>query len=135
MSVKSYILIFLVVTVCVKLISCNNDFSSTNDYLIGVDSINAPDSVLSDKPFDIVFFGIAGLNTCQKFKTFNISYNYKDVNIEAWGTDDSNGNPCGEGIVYLNGQIVTLSLFPPGQYRIIVNEPGNITLVKKIIVK
>jgi hypothetical protein len=58
-----------------------------------------------------------------------------DVNIEAWGTDNSNGNSCGEGIVYLNGQKVTLNLFPPGQYWIIVNEPGNITLFKKIIVK
>ena len=93
-------------TICVKLISCNNDLSSINDYLIEVDSINAPDSVISDKPFDVIFFGIVGLNTCQMFKTFNISYNDNDVNIEAWGTDNSNGNGyVGEAFV---GEDITI---------------------------
>lgn len=135
MSAKSYILLFFVVTICIKLLSCNNDSNSANDYLVKIDSIHAPDSAISNKPFDVVFYGIVGLNTCQQFKTFNIVYNNNDVNIEAWGTDDSNGAPCGEGIVSLNGHKVTLSLFRPGSYRVAVNEPNDLTLVKQIIVK
>src|ERR1700693_3910005 len=112
MSLKSFIQLFFVATICMKLFSCKNDLSSANDYLIKVDSIHAPDSILSNNPFEIVFFGIAGLNTCQSFKTFNIKFNNKDVHIESWGTDNSDGNPCGEGIIYLSGQKVTLKFFP-----------------------
>jgi hypothetical protein len=118
-----------------KLLSCNNDSFSTNDYKIKVDSIHSPDSVLSNKPFEVVFYGIVGLNKCQQFKTFNIVYNNNDVNIEAWGTDNSNGTPCGEGIIYLDGRKVTISLFRQGSYRVVVNEPNDLTLVKQIVVK
>ena len=118
-----------------KLSSCKNDSFSANDYLIKVDSIHSPDSVISNNPFDVVFFGIVGFNTCQQFKTFNTVYNNNDVNIEAWGTDNSNGALCGEGIVYLDGHKVTLSFFQKGSYRIEVNEPNDIALVKQIIVK
>jgi hypothetical protein len=135
MSAKLYILLFFVVTICIKLSSCNTDPNSANDYLLKVDSVHAPDSVISNKPFDVMFFGIVGLNTCQQFKTFNIAYNNNDVNIEAWGSDNRNGIPCGEGIIYLDGRKVTLSLFRHGPYRIVVNEPNELTLVKQIIVK
>ena len=134
MSTKSLILLIFFI-ICVKLLSCKSDTSGANDYLIDVDSIHAPDSVIANKAFDIVFFGVAGLNTCQHFKTFNIGYNQNDVHIEAWGTDDSNGRACGEAINYLNGYKVTLNLFPQGVYRILIREPNATTLVKQILVK
>jgi hypothetical protein len=126
---------FAVVLICMRFLSCKDDLSSTNDYLVQVDSIHVQDTVISDKALNVVFFGIVGLNTCQRFKTFNINYNNNDVQIEAWGTDNSNGGVCGEGIVYLNGQQVTLNLYPAGTYRILITEPNGTTLVKQIIVK
>ncbi len=134
MTYKSYILIFVVI-LSVKLVSCKLDSSGANDYLIRVDSIHAPDSVISEKSFDVFFFGIVGLNTCQHFKTFNIGYYNNDVNIEAWGTDLSNGGTCGDAIVYLNGQKLTLNLYPSGNYKILISEPNGAKLVKQIIVK
>jgi hypothetical protein len=123
------------VVIWITFLSCRNDSASSNDYLIKVDSIHSPDSTISNKPIDVVLYGIVGLNTCQHFKTFNIAYNKNDVHLEAWGTDIFNGSPCGEGITYLDEQKVTLSLFSPGVYRIVVREPDDLTLVKQIIVR
>lgn len=103
--------------------------------MINVDSIHTPDSVIANKAFDVIFFGIAGLNTCQHFKTFNTVYNNNEIHIEAWGTDESNGGACGEAIEYLTGQKLTLTLFPAGIYKIMVTEPNATTLVKQIIVR
>lgn len=134
MLIRSYILLTLLI-ICVKLISCKSDSSGANDYLIDVDSIHAPDSVIANTEFDVAFFGIAGLNSCQHFKTFNIGYNKNDIIIEAWGTDERNEHPCGEAIEYLNGHKVTLKLFPQGFYRLLISEPNATTLVKQILVK
>jgi len=135
LKIRAYILIPGLFIFCTNFFSCNNYSSVANDYLIRVDSIHAPDSVIQNEGFDVVFFGIIGLNTCQHFKSFNIDYNNKDVHIEAWGTDNSKGEICGEGIVYLNGQKVTIKLYPSGTYRIKITDPNDITLVKQIVVK
>ena len=119
------------------LFSCNlNQNSSSNDFLIRVDSIHAPDTVVSNTPFNVVFFGTIGFNECASFKTFNrTDENTFNIGIEAWGTYNSTSAVCPPAMVTLNGQKLSLTLPLPGVYRISILNTGAVTLVKQIVAK
>jgi len=124
-----------IIVIGLSLLSCHNDSENSNDFIIRVDSVKIPYVVSSATPFDIVFYGTIGFNSCYSFKTFNRAITDNDIKIEAWGTLDYIEGKCPEGLVSLNGQILTLTIPLPGTYRIVIKEPEDYTLVKQITVK
>ena len=135
MKIKTSFSLLTACAACIMLFSCNLDQSSNNDFLIKVDSIHTPDSVVSNTTFDIVFFGTIGFDKCTSFKTFNQTYNNNDVDIEAWGTYNSTPAVCPPALITLDGQKLPMTLPFPGVYRILIQDPGAITLVKQIVAK
>lgn len=103
------------------------------DFLIKIDSIHLPDSIQSNTPFDIAFFGTIGFDGCHSFKTFNTVLNNNNITIEVMGTFDNKAETCPTAIVSLDGRKLTLTITYPGVYNIRIKEPGYY-LVNKIIV-
>lgn len=124
-----------VIAIGLSILSCHIDSDNSSDFIIRVDSVKIPDTVSSATPFDIVFFGTIGFNSCYSFKTFNRVVKDNDIKIQAWGTLDYKEGKCPEGLVSLNGQILKLTIPLPGTYRIVIKEPEDYTLVKQITVK
>ena len=135
MKIRTSISLLTAFAACIMLFSCHLDQNGNNDFLIKVDSIHAPDTVDSNTAFDIVFFGTIGFDECTSFKSFNQTKDNNDVDIEAWGTYDSTPAVCPPALITLDGQKLSMSLPFPGVYRILIKDPGPITLVKKIVVK
>ena len=134
-TVKRYIRLLSVISVCIMFLSCLKNPSSDNDFLIKVDSINIPLTISSGTPFDIEFFGTIGFDQCNGFKTFNQIHENNNITIEAWGTYDNNGGACPPDLIYMSGQKLNLTIPIPGEYTIKIREPNDYLLVKQIIVK
>ena len=135
MKTRTYISLLTVCAACIMLFSCNLDQSSNNDFLIKVDSIHAPDTVVANSTFDVVFFGTIGFDECTSFKTFNRTDSNNDIDIEAWGTYNSTSAVCPPAMITLDGQKLSMSIPFPGVYRLLIQDPGAITLVKQIVAK
>jgi hypothetical protein len=114
--------------------SCTLKDPTGNDFLIKVDSIHCPDSVIANVSFDIEFYGTVGFNDCFRFKTFNPKINDKKTTIQTWGTYD-NTSDCHEALVLLNGQKLSMRIPYVGTYIIEVSEPNTTILKKLILVK
>lgn len=136
MKIKLNTGLFIALIICSIIASCSDDDSgAVSDFLIKVDSIHCPDSVMSNTRFDIEFFGIIGFNGCYSFKTFNQHINDYDILIEAWGTYDNNATICPEALVLLNGQKLGMTFAKPGIYRIEIAEPDFTVIIKNVLVK
>jgi hypothetical protein len=118
---------------CIVFSSCQNKLTTTNDFLIKVDSIHFPDTVPTFTQFNIEFFGIIGFNGCVKFKSFMSSTNDNRITISAWGTFDDKAGTCPDMLVSLDGIKFNTTFTSPGTYLIIVQEPDNSSLVVQII--
>lgn len=135
-TIKLSVRFLPVITLFIFLISCRNDLNNnSNDFLVLVDSINAPDTVRYSAPFDINFYGTVGFNTCERFISFKVTIQDNDINIEAWGTSEFKPGQCPDSLVLLNGQNLNLAIPSPGTYTIVVQEPVDFVLVKQLIVK
>jgi len=132
--VKSLVSIFTVTGFCLIFFSCRNDLSSNSDFLIHVDSIRVPETVIQAKSFDIEFFGVIGFNGCYSFKTFNRVVKGNEITIEAFGTLDEKSGVCPDVLVTLDGIKLSSTINLPGIYQIIIKEPDSFTLIKQIIV-
>jgi hypothetical protein len=116
--------------------SCGDgDSGGYSDFLIKVDSIHCPDSVMPNTRFDIEFFGVVGFNGCYSFKTFNQHVSDFDILIEAWGTYDNSSGICTDALVLLNGQKLGMTFAKPGIYRLEIAEPDNTIIIKNVLVK
>jgi hypothetical protein len=136
MKLKLNIGLFIALTTCAMIASCGDDDSGGNsDFMIKVDSIHCPDSVMPNTRFDIEFFGVIGFNGCYSFKTFNQHVSDFDILIEAWGTYDNSSGICPEVLVLLNGQKLGMTFAKPGIYRIEIAEPDNTIIIKNVLVK
>jgi hypothetical protein len=136
MKTKLNISLVIVIALSAIIASCSNDDSGgTSDFLIKVDSIHCPDSVVANTRFDIEFFGVIGFNGCFSFKTFNQHIFDYDILIEAWGTYDNSSGICPDALVLLNGQKLGMTFAKPGIYRIEIAEPDNTIIIKNVLVK
>jgi hypothetical protein len=136
MQTKKLITIFLsFITFCLILISCHKDPSGPELFLIKVDSIHVPNTILSNTPFDIDFFGTIGSNGCHKFESFQTSVNNTDFMIEAWGSRDNKNGVCPTVMVYLTGYKLIVTISTSGNYTLKIKQPDNTFLSKEITVK
>ena len=126
------IVLIILLTLCIGLLSCNTDKNETNDFLIKVDSIHVPETIVSANPFEIVFYGVIGFNGCYSFKSFNTVNNGSTIIVEAWGTSDFSNLLCPDALVTLDGYTLKLTIPTPGIYKVIIHEPGNFSLITQL---
>jgi hypothetical protein len=112
-----------------------NDSYTHQEFLVAVDSIHAPDTVNSNIPFEIEFFGTIGWDGCYFFSKFNQVMSGEDLQIEAWAIYDNHDRVCSSTEVSLDGQKMTATIPTPGTYRIKVSQPYYTHLIKQIIVR
>ena len=124
----------LLLAASLNIASCKKELSTSSDFLIPVDSIKVPNVVISEKPFDVEFFGTISYNGCVSFKTFNTIMNHNEIIIEAWATYDKNDKACPTVMVYLTGQKLNLTIPFPGNYFIIIKGPGGSNISRQITV-
>jgi hypothetical protein len=132
--IKTVLLLLMILTLGFLLRSCLGEPYTYEDYLIKVDSIHIPGTILSRTPFDIEFFGTVGFDGCHSFKTFNQTSKDNDINIEVLGKYESNGT-CPAVLVTLNGQKLNMTLNLQGIYNIKIQQPDNSSFVRQITVK
>jgi hypothetical protein len=114
------------------LFSCNHksDFISI---LIKVDSIQVPNQLTVNVPFEIKFFGTIGGDGCYSFSNFNVQIDNNNILIEAWGKIER-AIICPTVIVYLTGHNQTYTIQNTGTYNLKIKQPDNSYLEKQITV-
>ena len=133
-SSKSFIKLLIVVTFFYVLYSCKGGPYQVKDFLIKVDSIQVPNAVASNTPFEIAFFGTVGVNGCFHFEAFRQNFNNNDIYIEAWGSLDYQATVCPTVMVYLEGRKLSLTIPAPGIYNLKIKQPDANPLIKQITV-
>lgn len=129
------LLLLIIPGILFTISACVDKLKSQNDFLIPVDSVQIPEVITANTPFDIKFFGTIGANGCHSFKTFNRTIKKNEIIIEAWGTFDDKEADCPQVMVTLDGQILNMTIPNPGIYLIRISEPYDFVLVKQITVK
>ena len=131
---KSFMKQLSVVTFFCILYSCKGSSYQVKEFMIKVDSIQVPNVVASNTPFDIAFFGTVGNNGCFSFEAFRQNFNNNDIYIEAWGNLDYQATVCPAVMVYLNGRKLGITISVPGIYNLKIGQPDANPLIKRITV-
>jgi hypothetical protein len=104
-------------------------------FLIQVDSIQTPDNITINEPFDIIFYGTIGTNGCYQLSRFETEKHGNNITINAWGKFDKKSRVCPAVMVYLDNQKLNYQINEKGTYTIKINRPDNNFLVKQISVE
>lgn len=118
------------------IVSCQKEIDTEYNYfLIPIDSVAVPDTVKTNKPFDITFFGLVGTNGCYGFSKFVVQKLDNEIKIEAWGKIKKGAQICPDVIVYLRGKKMNYSLSEPGEYRLKVKQDEGSYLQFPLVVE
>lgn len=98
----------------------NDDDNDT--FLIQVDSIHVPESIVLGDTIDISFFGLIGLNGCYYFSHFEEFEADNSIEIEARG-GHTPGQFCTDEVIMLDGRTHHYSPETPGTKMIRVLRP------------
>ena len=106
-----------------------------NEYLIKFDSIEYPTRIKANTEFIIEFYGTVGTNGCSGFSHFDVAQIGNEINIEAWKVVHDGPVICPAVMVYLEGESLHYTISTPGEYRIIIRQPDETSLVEIIMVE
>jgi hypothetical protein len=126
------LLILFVFFLTSGLFSCHSGPAEVEFFLVKVDSINVPNEIVSNTPFEIDFVGTVGTNGCNQFELFKNSINGNDILIEAWGSVNVSAGKCPAVMVYLTGHKLSVTVPAPGDYTIKIKQPDSNILTKQI---
>ncbi len=116
--------------------SCKKENEPNYEYfLIKVDSVNVPESITANTPFEIDFFGTIGTNGCFQFSQFETNIFEKEIQIKVWGKYDKNAKSCPTVMVYLEGQTLRQSIIENGNYTLKVIQPDNTYLEEHFVIR
>lgn len=118
------------------IVSCKKEIDTEYNYfLIPMDSVAVPDTVKTNKPFDIAFFGLVGTNGCYSFSEFVVQKQDNEIKIEAWGKIKKGAQICPDVMVYLRGKKMNYSLSEPGEYRLKVKQDEDSDIQFPLVVE
>jgi len=124
---------FLLITSCEhKPDNKPDDKPEYTEFLIKVDKIEISNSLSSNVPFEISFFGIIG-NGCDSFLKFEKSKSNNEILISVWGNHYIGPNPCTDILINLREKLNYI-IETPGVYIIKIKQPDNTYLEKQITV-
>ena len=104
-------------------------------FVIKVDSIQLPDHILANEPFDIDFFGTVGTNGCFQFSQFKTERQNNDIMVEVWGEFDKNSKVCPTVMIYLAGEKLNYTIEKPGNYTLKIRQTEDSYLEQQISVE
>ncbi len=131
-KIKSAVLLLSMSLIFISVYSCLKGPFTSSDFMIQVDSIHVADTVRSNTPFSVDFFGTIGFDGCFNFKTFKKNIQDSIISVEAWGSYEKMDGQCPTELVTLQGRKLSMSIPIPGNYILIVKEPDYSVLVKRI---
>lgn len=114
-----------------SLSSCKQE-NEYDYFLIKIDSVYIPDSVILNETFQIKLFGFIGHNGCHSFNEFVLKRENQVVNIEAWGKVKANPGICSDQMIYLKDEKLKYKLDKPGIYTIKIKQPDGSYLEHQI---
>jgi hypothetical protein len=116
--------------------SCEDeDEPNYESFLIQIDSIQIPDNITINEPFDIRFYGTIGTNGCYQFSQFETEKQGNSITVKAWGKFDKGSSICPTVMVYLDNEKLNYQIKEKGSYTIKVKQPDNNFLEKQFSVE
>ncbi len=101
----------------------NTDIPNYTTFVMKIDSIQHPSSVLLGRKLDIKFYGTIGPNGCYTFSHFDPSLQGRNINVTVYG-QHSDATTCDMAVSYLNGAMLSVSQLDTGRYIIHVSQPN-----------
>ncbi|MCF7798207.1 MAG: hypothetical protein K9N11_09890 [Lentisphaeria bacterium] len=95
-------------------------------FIIEIDSLVHPDTVMVLQQVEIEFYGVVGPDGCHKFKTIQVEpLSDSLLQFTVWGERPDYQTICPDVIVYLEGETYTMSVDKPGWQHIRVKQPDG----------
>lgn len=108
----------------ISMVSCE-DLGYTS-FKIHIDSLAHPDTVMVSQEVDIEFYGLVGPDGCHDFKTIQMEpLSDSSVQFTVWGERPDYETVCPAVMVYLAGEIYTMTFDAPGWHHIRVSQPDG----------
>jgi len=117
------------------LTSCEKQEDSENLFLVSVDSVRIPETILVNTSFDVSCYGTIGTNGCNRFSHFVSEEKNNIITIETWAEFHETSSACPTVMVYLDGQKLNLNLKESGSYLLRLKRKDGTFLEKQIIAK
>ena len=111
--------------------SCQDEISY-HYFIIEVDQIIAPDTIVMNETFDICLSGLIGVNGCYQFSEFKTTEKENELLIEAWGKINKNSSICSDEMVYLDNEILNYQIKVQGTFTIKAKQPTGSYIQKQI---
>jgi hypothetical protein len=104
-------------------------------FLIKVDSIQVPDNIAVNEPFELKLYGTIGHSGCSQFSQFKTEEQGNDIMIEAWGKINKKSRICAGVEVCLDDEKLNYVIRKKGNYTIKIKQPDKNYLEQQISVK
>ena len=117
-----------------SLTSCQQE-NDPEHFLIKIDSVYIPETIIPNEAFEIEFFGYIGHNGCYSFNEFVLNNQNKNITVEVWGKLDVKSGICSDEMVYLRGEKLNCTLEEAGNYILKIKQPNGTYFERAILVK
>lgn len=137
MKTKNTLKIFLSSLMLLSILSSCEDENEPiyESFLIQVDSIQVPENISVNEPFDIMFSGTIGGSGCYQFSKFDTWEQGNDIIIKAWGKFNKSASRCTSVIVSIDSEKLNYRIEEKGTYTIKVMLADNSFIEKQISVE
>lgn len=134
MAVKKHILILLLLSALIYLGCSKSDSPQVDNYIIKIDSIVVPDTILFGNNLIVKFYGKVGENGCYAFYKFDVDYELNTTSITSWGRF-THYEACPENLPVLYGKELIIYNLSKGNNIIKAIQPDGDALSSEVFVK
>ena len=96
------------------------------EFVIAIDSISAPGAVSGGAPWQVLFYGPIGPNTCHSFKEFKVMRSASSADVTVIG--QSVDGTCGQMPQFLDGMALTIEPPVSDPFTLRVHQPNRSVL-------
>ena len=132
MDIKHPIIILTSLCILFSIFNCTNLDYESYTFIIPVDSLVIPDSIVLNDTLEIRFFGTIGNNGCYSFERFESIEQQTSIQLTAIGKF-TGAATCTSVMVYLEESYFVIPSLA-GQYYIEVLQPDNTVLKDSVLV-
>jgi len=128
----------LIIGLAIYFSGCFSSCQKDEDYeyfIIQVDSVSIPETILANQPFGLEFFGYIGHNGCYSFSEFVLEQQTKAILVEARAKLSVKSTICPDVMVGLNGEKLSLLLKEIGNYNLKIKQPDGTFLERQFLVE
>jgi len=133
-KIRTFLIASLIICFLGHFSSCQKD-EDYEYFLIQVDSVSIPETILANQSFEFEFFGYIGHNGCYNFSEFVSEKQNKTILVEAQGKLNVKSTICSDVMVGLNGEKLILVLNEKGNYNLKIKQPDGTFLERQFLVE